>query len=213
MNKKLLTIAFALLVFVSICIGEQDESEIIEEVQDVYEDIEFLSAEFVQKEIFELTGSVNETKGKIYIKNGVEYRLETEDQVIVTDGKVVWSYSHHNNQLIIDYVKEGDASVLPRDMLFKYPKNYYSTLIKTEKIDKEEYYIMKMVPKEETHGYIKSMKIWVNSDSYLINKLEYMDLNDNTSSFEINKLDVSSDLSDQLFKFEAPPQSEIIDMR
>ena len=33
---------------------------------------------------------------------------ETEDHTIVTDGKNVWSFSPHNNLVIIDIVKEGE---------------------------------------------------------------------------------------------------------
>ena len=128
---KLFKIIILTLLLSSFLIA-QDESDIIEELQDVYEDIEYFSAEFIQKELFKLTGSQNETTGKIYIKNGTEYRLETEDHTIVTDGKSVWSYSPHNNKVIVDNIKEGDASLLPRDMLFKYPKNYFSDLLKEE---------------------------------------------------------------------------------
>ncbi|MCK5032573.1 MAG: outer membrane lipoprotein chaperone LolA [Calditrichia bacterium] len=209
---KFFKIIVLLSLLVSLVIA-QDESDIIEEVQDLYEDIEYFSADFIQKEQFKLTGSENETKGKIYIKNGTEYRLETEDQIVVTDGKVVWSYSPHNNQVIVDNVKEGDASLLPRDMLFRYPKNYFSNLLKEEKIDASKYYVLKMTPKEDIHGYIKSLKIWVNTESYLINKIEYDDLNDNTSLFQIEKMDIKSELPDSLFIFNPPPQSELIDMR
>lgn len=209
---KYLKLFLSTILLTSLVIA-QDESDIIEEVQDIYEDMEYFSAEFIQKEQFRLTGSENETIGKIYIRNGIEYRLETEDQVVVTDGKVVWSYSFHNKQVIIDYVKEGDASLLPRDMLFKYPKNYYSDLIKKENINGNEYYVLKMTPKENIHGYVKSMKLWVDVESYLINKIEYDDLNDNTSSFTIEKVDIKTELPDSLFRFNPPPQSELIDMR
>ncbi len=213
MIQKLFSLIILLFIVLSIGIAKQDESDIIEEVQDVYDDIEYLSAEFIQTEEFKLTGSVNETQGKIYIKNGTEYRLETDDQTVVTDGENVWSFSPHNNQVIIDNVKEGDASLLPRDMLFKYPKNYYSTLLKKEKIENQKYYVLKMSPREDIHGYIKSMKIWVNEDTYLIHRLEYIDLNNNSSAFQINKLNISAELPDSLFIFNAPPKSEIIDVR
>jgi len=209
---KLFKIIVLLSLLISLVLA-QDESDIIEEVQDLYEDIEYFSADFIQKEQFKLTGSENETKGKIYIKNGTEYRLETEDQIVVTDGKVVWSYSPHSKQVIIDNIKEGDASLLPRDMLFRYPKNYFSNLLKEEKIGGSKYFVLKMTPKEDIHGYIKSMKIWVNAESYLINKMEYDDLNDNTSLFQIEKMDIKSELPDSLFIFNPPPQSELIDMR
>ena len=57
------------------------------------------------------------------------------------------------------------------------------------------------------------MKIWVNVDTYLIHRLEYIDLNNNSSAFQINKLNISTELPDSLFIFNAPPKSEIIDVR
>jgi chaperone LolA len=209
---KFFEILVSALLLTSFVIG-QDESDIIEEVQDLYDEIEYFTAEFIQKEEFKLTGSENVTIGKIYIKNGIKYRLETEDHIVVTDGKAVWSYSPHNNKVIVDNIKEGDASLLPRDMLFRYPKNYYSDLLNTETINSNSFYVLKMTPKEDIHGYVKSMKIWVDTESFLIKKIEYDDLNDNTSTFQIEKMDIKSELSDSLFIFNPPPQIELIDMR
>ena len=52
-------------------------TKIVKELQDKYEDIDNLTAEFLQIDKFKLTGSQTETKGKIYVKGGVKYRLET----------------------------------------------------------------------------------------------------------------------------------------
>jgi len=191
----------------------QSVDDIVEEIQERYEDLENLSAEFKQIEMFQLTGSRNETVGKIYVKNGTQYRLETEDRVIVTDGLTVWTYSMFNNQVLIDRVKKNDASVLPRDLLFKYPREYYASLLTTEDYNNDEHYVLKLDPKEETHGYIKTMKLWVNSDNYLISKIEYMDFNDNTSSFAIEKIDTNTKLKDSFFKFDIPAGVEIVDLR
>ncbi len=191
----------------------QSVEDIVEEIQERYEGLENLSAEFKQVEIFQLTGSKNETTGKIYVKNGTQYRLETEDRIIVTDGVTVWTYSMFNNQVLIDRVKKNDVSVLPRDLLFKYPRDYYSSLLRTEDYEDEEHYVLKLDPKEEIHGYIKSMKIWVNSDSYLISKIEYTDFNENNSTFAIRKIDIKKNLQESLFKFEVPEGVEIVDLR
>ena len=82
-----------------------------------------------------------------------------------------------------------------------------------EEIDDVDYYVIKMDPRDNIHRYIKSMKIWVNEDSYLINKLEYTDYNDNTSVFEIKNIDIKTKLDDSLFSFTAPPGVEVHDMR
>jgi chaperone LolA len=208
-NSKSILIILCLISFSA----AQSVDDIVEEIQERYENLENLSAEFKQIESFQLTGSKNETTGKIYVKNGIQYRLETEDRVIVTDGLTVWTYSIFNNQVLIDRVKKDDASVLPRDLLFRYPREYYASLLTTEDYNDEEHYVLKLDPKEETHGYIKTMKLWVNSDTYLISKIEYMDFNDNSSSFAIEKIDITTDLKESLFKFKAPEGVEIVDLR
>ena len=209
MKIKTLSILF---LFAAIS-SAQSVDDIVEEIQERYENLENLSAEFKQVEHFQLTGSKNETEGKIFIKNGTQYRLETEDQVIVTDGVTVWTYSMFNNQVLIDRVKKNDASVLPRDLLFKYPHDYYASLLNTEDYEDEEHYILKLDPKEDTHGYVKSMKIWVNSDNYLISKIEYTDFNDNISTFAIQKIDIKKDLKESFFIFKVPEGVEIVDLR
>lgn len=209
MKIKILLILLSLIVFSS----AQSVDDIVEEIQERYDDLENLSAEFKQVEFFQLTGSKNETSGKIFVKNGIKYRLETDDRVIVTDGVTVWTYSMFNNQVLIDRVKKNDASVLPRDLLFKYPRDYYASLLSTEDYKDEEHYILKLDPKEETHGYVKTMKIWVNSDNYLISKIEYTDFNDNTSLFAIEKVDIKKDLKESFFNFKIPEGVEIVDLR
>jgi chaperone LolA len=204
---------FLILLFLIAVSSAQSVDDIVEEIQERYENLENLSAEFKQVEYFQLTGSKNETSGKIYVKNGTQYRLETEDRVIVTDGVTVWTYSMFNNQVLIDRVKKNDASVLPRDLLFKYPRDYYSALLKTEDYEDDEHYVLKLDPKEDTHGYVKSMKIWVNSDTYLISKIEYIDFNENTSTFAIQKVDINTVLKDSFFKFKVPEGVETVDLR
>jgi len=214
MKGKSVSIKIVLIFFSLIVISPaQSVDDIVEEIQERYENLENLSAEFKQVEHFQLTGSKNETSGNIYVKNGTQYRLETEDRVIVTDGVTVWTYSMFNNQVLIDRVKKNDASVLPRDMLFKYPRDYYASLLKTEEYEDEEHYVLKLDPKEDTHGYVKSMKIWVNSDTYLISKIEYTDFNENTSIFAIQKVDIKKDLKDSFFKFKIPEGVEVVDLR
>lgn len=190
-----------------------DVTKIIKEIQDKYEDIEYLSAEFIQIEKYKITGSQNETRGKIFIKDGVQYRLETEDQSVATDGETVWTYSKFNNQVLIDRVKEGDGSLLPRDLLFKYPRDYFASLLEKSKKGSTDYYVIKLDPKEGVYGFIKTMKIWVDGDEFIIHKIEYTDFNDNISTFEVQKVDTDKKLPDGLFKFIIKEGMEVVDLR
>ena len=201
------------LLMLSTLVISDDVQDVIKKIQDKYDDLEYLSADFVQTEQFKLTGSRNETKGKIFVKDGVQYRLETEDQSVATDGTTVWTYNKFTNQVLIDRVKEGDGSLLPRDLLFKYPRDYMASLLDKEKVDGRQYYILKLDPKEGIYGYVKSMKIWVDIKTYIISKIEYNDFNDNTSIFEIQQIDIEKKLPDGLFRFQIKEGMDVVDLR
>jgi chaperone LolA len=190
-----------------------DVNKIIKKVQKTYDKMDNLSATFKQVETFKITGSQTETSGKIFIKNGVKYRFKSEDQVIVTDGKTIWTYNEMSKQLLIDNVRENSGALLPRDLLFKYPKKYYSTLLGEEKSGKNEVYKIRLDPKEDVHGYIKSVKLWIDKDNWYILMIETTDLNGNQSRFEITDIDTKSKLSDDLFTYQADDSVNVVDMR
>ncbi len=210
--RMLMEISAFLMLTVPLWAGDS-AADIIEEIQEKYERFKNFSAEFVQTEHFSMTGSKNEVTGKIYVKDGVKYRLESEDQIIVTDGKDMWTYSAFNKQVILDNFKEGDGSLLPRDMLFRYPNEFLATLLDEVEIDGEDFYLLKLDPRENVHGFIKTMKIWVNQDTYLIKRIEYTDFNDSVTDLTIRKIDTQSSLSDDLFTFQAKEGVEVVDLR
>ncbi|HGY55371.1 MAG TPA: outer membrane lipoprotein carrier protein LolA [Caldithrix abyssi] len=212
MNIRRILIALSIFIF-SINLLAEDVNDIIENVQETYEDMDYLSATFKQIQTFRLTGSVSETVGKIYVAHGEKYRFESENQVIATDGKTVWAFNRNTNQLLIDNVRENSSILLPRDLLFKYPKKYFATLVKTEENNGAKMYVIKMDPKEDVYGYVKSMKIWVEDDTWLIRKIETIDLRNNSSTFEITDMDTKTKLSDKLFSIYADENVEVIDRR
>lgn len=208
----MLKISVVLFLFFSLA-SAQDVKDIIENVQETYDEITDLSASFEKVETFKLTGTKNKTIGKLYIKNGTKYRFESEDQTIVTDGKSVWTYNGLTNQLIIDRLRKNSGALLPRDMLYKYPREYYSTLLRTEKKSGKDVYVIKLDPQEGVHGFVKSMKIWVEEDSWLVHKIETTDLNGNASLFLISKINTRKKLPEDLFLYKAGKGMKVVDMR
>lgn len=211
--RHILFISVVFLLMTAMQANAADVNKIIKKVQKTYDKMDNLSATFKQVETFKITGSQTETSGKIFIKNGVKYRFKSEDQVIVTDGKTIWTYNEMSKQLLIDNVRENSGALLPRDLLFKYPKKYYSTLLGEEKSGKNEVYKIRLDPKEDVHGYIKSVKLWIDKDNWYILMIETTDLNGNQSRFEITDIDTKSKLSDDLFTYQADDSVNVVDMR
>jgi outer membrane lipoprotein carrier protein len=199
----------AAIVLISVLSGAESADDIIKKIQKNYDNIENFYAEFIQKEIFGMTQTVNEVRGKLYVKDGTKYLVITEDQMICTDGKTVWSYSKLSNQVLIDYFKEDRGSFLPKDLLFKYPKNCYAAIFD----ETRDHWILKLDPKDESMGFVKSMKVTVDKKNYVISKIDYTDFNDNNAVFEILKTDTKSILSDDLFVYKIQDGMDVVDLR
>ncbi len=190
-----------------------DAEKIIKKVQKKYDKIENFKAMFEKVETFRLTGTKSTTAGTLYVKNGKKYRFETENQLVISDGKTVWTYNRINNQVLIDKVRKNSGALLPRDILFKFPKTHYATLVGQEKIDGKKAYIVKLDPKEDVQGYFSSIKIWVLDHTWQIVKIEITDLNGNKSIFNLSHIDTKTKLSDSLFHFTPTAQMNVVDMR
>jgi len=208
--KNILIMGLSLIIVSSL--SAADVNKIISKVQDKYDKMKYLTATFKQVETFKLTGSQTENVGKIYIA-GDKYRFESEDQVIVTDGKDVWTYNSISKQLLIDEVRENSGALIPRDLLFKYPQKYYATLLSESKEDNKKLYVIRLDPKDQVYGYVKSLKIWVQDGDWLIDKIESTDVNGNKSLYEITDQDTKSKISEDKFKFIPGEDTEVVDMR
>ncbi len=210
--RKFWLIGLLLLTTVTLS-SARDVKDIIKKVQKKYDKIENFQASFQKIETFRLTGSQNVTDGKLYIKNGKKYRFETEDQLVISDGKTVWTYNRLNNQVLIDRVRKNSGALLPRDILFKFPKTHYATLLSEEKQNGKKVFVVRLDPKEDVQSYFSAIKIWVTDGDWQIVKIEITDLNENKSIFELSNIDTKSKLSDELFHFEPTAEMDVVDMR
>lgn len=194
-------------------VAHADEAgDIIKKVREKYNNLNSLKADFEQIFSWELAGETQEVSGKIYLKSGNKYRIETEDQLIVTNGKTVWTYSETNNQVVIDLLNKSPENPLPKDLLFEYSEEYIPHLVGTATIDKRKVYVLNLVPRDKD-AFIKSMKIWVDTSDWFTRKIEQVDINDNINTYHVSNIEENIDLNDSLFNFKTPKDAEVVDLR
>lgn len=186
--------------------------DIVKKVKQKYESLESLKADFEQVYNWVLAGETQTLKGTIFLKSGNKYRIETEGQIIVTDGKTVWTYSETNQQVIIDLLSKSGENPLPKDLLFRYSEEYIPHLAAEEKLDGKKTYILNLVPKDK-EAFIKSMKIWVDASSWLTVKIEQVDINDNINTYHVRNIEQNIQLDTSLFTLKIPPDTEVVDLR
>ncbi|MFZ1729506.1 MAG: outer membrane lipoprotein chaperone LolA [Bacteroidota bacterium] len=188
-----------------------DAREIIENVQDRYQDMTDATITFSQSVRYKVSKAEQSVKGTLLFKKPNKYRIETEERTIVTDGKTSWSWNPQNRQVVIDNYKEETHSLSPEQLLLSYPKDYYSTLVGEEKFAGQNAYVLKLTPKED-NAFATAMKIRVSKD-WLIRKIEITDINGAVTTYVIEKISVDQDLPDSRFTYQVPEKSEIIDLR
>lgn len=192
---------------------QENADKIIARVRTTYEKLEALSADFQKDYTWALAGETQTMTGKLYLKKGDRYRIETEAQTIVTDGKTVWTYSADKQQVFIDNMTKSQENPLPRDLLIKYTNDFKAEYVRSEKLDQSDCHVVRLQPRQEDDSFAKSVTVWVDKKNWIAVKIEQVDLNENLTVYKLQNFAVNPALEDQLFTFKIPGNVEVVDWR
>ncbi|HOC25604.1 MAG TPA: outer membrane lipoprotein carrier protein LolA [bacterium] len=209
--KRLFTL---LIIFgLAASLSAQEAADLLGKIQKRYEAMKSVCADFTQTFNWELAGERQVFEGKICTRNGVQFRIETGDQLIVTDGKTVWTMPHGNKQVIIDDASEnGDTNPFLKSFLKNYIDNYRSELLGTENLAGAPCHHIRLKA-NSADEFTQEVEIWADQKSLLMNKIKQTDMNGNTSTYEVRGIDLNARLTDATFRPEIPAGYEVVDMR
>ncbi len=214
MTRK--TLFFGLMAAsAALLMGQEKElsiKEVTDHIQQRYEMIDDATAEFEQNVKFGYSNIEQTFSGTMTMKKPNRYRIESEHQTIVTDGKTVWAYSVANNQVIIDKYKENQNSVTPEQFMLNLPANYYTSLLGKEKNNSGELIILKLIPKDD-RSFVKSVKIWVEERNWMVRKIDIVDVNETETAYTVKDIKLNTNVKDKVFVFVPPAGAEIVDLR
>jgi outer membrane lipoprotein carrier protein len=184
-------------------------TEVIEKVQAKYKDIDDAYVKFAQTVKFKISAAEQTYVGTMYLKKKNKYRIETDQQIFVTNGETSWAYSPFNKQVVIDNYHEDKSSLSPEKFLFDYPSDYYSTLLGK---DKAGAYMLKLTPKDD-NSFVKTMRVWIDSDEWVIKKVEVTDMNETVTTYSVKDLKLNHGVGDDKFTFVVPKNVQVVDLR
>ena len=187
--------AAAMIVFFLMGFRAQEKDwtvkQVTDQLQHRYEMIDDASVQFEQHVKFGYSNIEQHISGNLKMKKPTHYRVESDQQTIVTDGKTVWAYSKANNQVIIDTYKENSNSISPEQFMLNLPANYYASLLGYEKQPGGNLILLKLVPKDD-RSFVKSVKVSIEENSWI---------------------KLNTNIKEKTFTFETPEGSEIVDLR
>ncbi len=201
------------LLIGGIAFAGMNVDKLIKKFQKKYQSVNALKVDFKQISEFKLTGIKNEIFGTLYMTKDDKFRLETEDQVIVSDGKTFWRYNKLDNQVLIDYAKKSQQDVFLNNFLFHISDLYYSQIVQEYKENNHKIFVVKLTPRNSDDSFFQYIKVWIQDKSWLLQKVMYVDYNDNESIYEIEKLEINPPIDDKIFSFQIPQGVEVVDLR
>jgi chaperone LolA len=208
--KVLLTIL--LVCSGGLAVAQEKAEDIVSKIRATYEKLETLKGEFEQQYTWSLAGETQVLHGTLYLKKGDRYRIETQNQLIITDGKTVWTYSPDKKQAYIDHLEKSKDNPLPRDLIIKYTRDFKPRLLRSEKVAAVDCYVMELTPVEE-NSFLRTVTAWVDKSTWLAIRIEQVDINDNKTVYTLKNVQRNISLSDALFTFNLPADTEVVDMR
>jgi outer membrane lipoprotein carrier protein len=211
-TQSVLLLFVSLLFSAGILRGGDDAADILEKLRSKVDSIRDATVVFTQTVRFGITKSEQSFHGTFVMRKGNKYRIEMDQQTIVTDGKSVWSYSVPNNQVLIDKFKDDPRSYTPDKILVELPANSITTSLGKEKIGERECTILKMVPKD-SKAAVTWMKVWVEHGEWLAKKIQVLDVSENLTTYTINGITINKGIPDSQFRYTPPPGAEVIDVR
>lgn len=190
----------------------QTGGEIIEQLRKKYASVDDAVIKFDQRVRYGVSKFEQSFSGTLYFKKKNKYKIETDEQVAVTDGITSWLYSKVNKQVIIDKYKEDQNAVSPDRFLFSISDEYIPVVLNVEKVDNKKVYIVKLTPRNEDSA-IESAKIWVVDRDWDVTKIEITDVNGTVTTYNVKSVKLNSGLKDDVFKFTVPPSVKVVDLR
>ena len=152
---------------------------------------------------------INESqKGNIKI-NQNKFRLDLNQQLIISDDSIQWIYLKESNELQIMEYDSQDDMISPNKLFTIYENGYKSQYIEL----KENNHIIDLFPIESNE--FKNIQLHIDQDKIQLKKIILFDKNGGSFSYSITKLITDKEIDENTFRFNEAnyPDLEIIDLR
>jgi outer membrane lipoprotein carrier protein len=191
-----------------------DLDQTVLNLQASYEKIEDLSARFSQTSIHKSSGVKEEGRGILMMKKPGRMRWEyqrPEARLIVSDGSTLYLYSPAEHQVIVQEAPQAFTSLAVNFLagMGRLAEDFRIQWGRPEDKARKGNLLLELKP-IQPQGQIRLILMEVHPETFLVERIVLKDVLANTTVLSFKKVKVNSALNDNLFKFVAPPGTEVI---
>lgn len=204
-SKRAMLFSLILLCFQAY----SEEPAVMELVKKKYTPQKTIQALFDMKIYWSVREREEHKSGKLYLAPANRFRVELENEVLVSDGNVFWQFSRRNNQVIIKNLRSVDFSQLPSHLLSTYLTEY--SYKEKERTSRET--VLFWNADSASESFYTAIHVWVSTETGVVNKLQLTDKNENVHTYTFKKTVFGSKIPEKTFTFEVPDGIQVLDDR
>ena len=149
-----------------------------------------------------------EQTAKVSVK-GNKFKIDSKDQLIISDGKKNWIYLKEDGQLQISQPDPDDVGMFasPDKLLKMYQDEFISGYIGKFKLNGKVVHKIEFKPKDKNSEYSK-VAVYIDVNSLNVAKIKVFDKSNIHYSIEMKNFVKNTDMKDSDFKFDEKTVSE-----
>jgi len=138
-----------------------------------------------------------------------KFRLMLDGQIIINDGKTLYTYLPQANEIQINDASASENELNPLTLLKTYQQNYRSKYIREE----NGYLIVDLLPLNENRFY--KIRLEISTANNSPRSISLYDRNGNTTTYQIDKFELNKDVDPSIFTFNPDDykNAEVVDLR
>jgi len=189
----------------------QDGAALLRDVQQTYDALESLQASFTQTVTSDFSRDTTRMEGRLVLKES-KYRVETEAQVLVTDGTTSWVYTPADSQVVVNNAERDPSTLSPETFFTDYAERYDVADTRSARHNGTPHAVLTLTPKE-SDTLFEDVTLWVRTGDRIVTRLQVTDRNGSTITINLQDIQLNPSLSDSVFQFDPPANVEVVDLR
>ena len=186
-------------------VSAQTPEAIARRLQERYGAIESLRASFVQ------TAGGQRLQGTLSVRRDA-FRLDLGNQVLVTDGGTLWSYSRDDEQVVVQDYEPARVGFSVGQLFTDYLEVFRVTGASRATIGGVRHDVLTLRPRQSGSS-VRDATLYVRSSDAVPTRVRVHDTNGGTLAFDLRDVERNANLAASTFRFEAPSGTEVVDLR
>ncbi len=143
------------------------------------------------------------------VLQGMQYRIDTSTETIITHGPDMYVYRPLENQVLIT---TGEHIYSLSTLFGDFEEYYKVTETRPATYDGARHFAVRLAPRDDESS-LREVTLWIRAADDMVTRILSVDVNDTTMDFELTSIDLNPEITSDTFALPFPESAEVIDLR